>query len=361
MVFAGSVTTAQAQPASTEAVASAQTEVRVGPRLEYTPLEADFGLIDDSRPVSLNITLTNTGDERLEIPEQGGIRGSCGCTIPTPPQYTLEPGESMELKVEFDPKGRHGPQAKTVTINSNVGTPTVIPVKSHIIRRVLFVEGNASIGQIDEGDTKTVRMHVQGMDESFRVTEATTNRPDAIRIEIVGQEIIDRENPVTGQITQVGQTAVDVTLLTTAPIGRLNALLEIVTTDAEVQEHSTNIAADVRADIRLAPTSIRLGAIAPGDTVEESVALFSNKKREFSIQNVVFVSSDLSAEDRARFEVTHEPLPEDDERHGYLVTIRGDVTDTMRLIRGRLVIVTDSPTQKVVTGAVAGVVRAQAR
>jgi len=62
----------------------------------------------------------NTGTEPLII---SNAKGSCGCTVPTWPKEPVPPGGTGELKVEFNSKGKPGPQSKRVTVTANT-TPT---------------------------------------------------------------------------------------------------------------------------------------------------------------------------------------------------------------------------------------------
>lgn len=88
----------------------------------------DFGTITDDQPVSTKFTITNSGDKPLIITQ---AKGSCGCTVPTYPKTPIAPGETGEIDVTFNPKGKAGAQNKTVTLIANT-TPanTVMNVKS---------------------------------------------------------------------------------------------------------------------------------------------------------------------------------------------------------------------------------------
>ena len=351
---------ASAQPASPEQEALKTAPDRIGPRLEVTPAGYDFGQIDDSKPVTRSITLTNTGDETLRIPEEGGLKGSCGCTVPQLEKFTLEPGESMQIEVTFDPRNRSGKQSKTVTIQTNSDRgPTIIPVEAMVIQRVQFVEGVANLGRVDQGDAATTTIRVRGTDTEFKVTGVELSRPDAYSATIVSQGFSERDDLVEGSMVEVGETTIEITLLADAPVGRVDSILKVMTNAALVPEHQTQVITQVAGDVRLDKPAMQLGALNAGDTFEQTLNLHSNKGNPFNIERIVFVSSDLSVEDRQLITVEHTPLAEETGLVGYAVTLKGDVTETMRLIRGRLVIVTDAPGQKVVTANVAGVVRPQ--
>lgn len=94
------------------------TEEEIGraPRLQLDKTTHDFGNIKEGNVVETAFIITNTGKEDLNIRK---TKANCGCTVSTPEKDTLAPGESSQIKVTFDTKGRRGNQYKTVTIFSN--------------------------------------------------------------------------------------------------------------------------------------------------------------------------------------------------------------------------------------------------
>ncbi|MEL7484249.1 MAG: DUF1573 domain-containing protein, partial [Planctomycetota bacterium] len=341
-----------AQPVSVDASGQAVAAQRTveGPKLEFEPQEVDFGQIDDSKIVEEVVTLTNTGDEVLRISrENGGVTASCGCTVPALPKYVLEPGESVEMTVRFDPRNRNGSQRKTISITpEGSSAPRVLPVNGFVVQRVQIVEGLAQFGNVNQGDEVTIEINVRGMTPDFKVTEAIASRDDMFKTEILGTELVQREDPITGEMAEVGQSTIAITILGTAPIGRTDGKLTIRTNDPVAGEKEVRTVASVAGDVRVDPVVVRLGALEPGGTFEQTITVFSNKDRSFNIERVLFITSDLSEADKALIETSHAPLAADDERVGYTVTIKGTVSDTMRIIRGRLVVVTDAPGQRVI-------------
>ncbi len=88
----------------------------IGPKIVVQQSEHDFGDIVQGEKVTHNFTVTNTGGDVLEITN---VRASCGCTAALPEKKDLAPGESTNIKVEFNSLGRIGKQNKTVYVTSN--------------------------------------------------------------------------------------------------------------------------------------------------------------------------------------------------------------------------------------------------
>lgn len=88
----------------------------LGPKVAVQHLEHDFGDINEGDVVSHTYVISNNGGDLLKILD---VRASCGCTAAKPEKSELNPGESTNLVVSFNSKGRKGPQSKTVTVSTN--------------------------------------------------------------------------------------------------------------------------------------------------------------------------------------------------------------------------------------------------
>ncbi len=101
--------------------------------IKFDRVEHDFGKINEGILSKTKFTFSNTGDAPLLI---SNALGSCGCTVPEWPKEPIQPGESAEIKVEFDSKDKLGEQIKTVTVSSNTNpVNTVLTIKSVVVRK----------------------------------------------------------------------------------------------------------------------------------------------------------------------------------------------------------------------------------
>lgn len=90
----------------------------------------DYGTIVAGEKVKYSYKLKNTGSEPLII---SNCKGSCGCTVPVCPTAPIAPGETAEIPVEFDSKGKNGPDTKTVTITANTNpSQTILTIKGEV-------------------------------------------------------------------------------------------------------------------------------------------------------------------------------------------------------------------------------------
>lgn len=86
------------------------------PTMTFQKEEHDFGTIKQGDKVSTDFKFKNTGEADLIITS---ARGSCGCTVPDYPKTAIKPGETGNIKVSFDSKGKQGKTNKNVTILCN--------------------------------------------------------------------------------------------------------------------------------------------------------------------------------------------------------------------------------------------------
>ncbi len=91
----------------------------------------DFGNVKEGKRVIYYFKFKNSGDKPLIIFE---AKGSCGCTVPEYPINPIAPGQSGEIKVEFNSKGKSGKQTKYVTLNANTEPSEIrLIIKANVI------------------------------------------------------------------------------------------------------------------------------------------------------------------------------------------------------------------------------------
>ncbi|HMN24323.1 MAG TPA: DUF1573 domain-containing protein [Ignavibacteriaceae bacterium] len=88
----------------------------LGPKVGVQQLAHDFGDVNEGDIVKHLYVISNNGGDLLKILD---VRASCGCTAAKPEKSELKPGESTNVLVSFNSKGRKGPQNKTVTVVTN--------------------------------------------------------------------------------------------------------------------------------------------------------------------------------------------------------------------------------------------------
>jgi hypothetical protein len=76
----------------------------------------DFGTVNEGDIVETSFAVTNSGKTDLVITD---AKVTCGCTVPVWPKEPIKPGETKEVKVKFNTRGKHNRQQKNITLITN--------------------------------------------------------------------------------------------------------------------------------------------------------------------------------------------------------------------------------------------------
>lgn len=92
----------------------------------------DFGQIKEADgKVSTTFVIKNIGDAPLVITR---VIASCGCTTPEWTKEPIAPGQTGNIKITYDPKGRPGPFSKTISVYSNGKTGSfILTIRGEVI------------------------------------------------------------------------------------------------------------------------------------------------------------------------------------------------------------------------------------
>lgn len=92
----------------------------------------DFGQIKEADgKVSASFVIKNAGEAPLVITR---VIASCGCTTPEWTKEPIAPGQTGNIKITYDPKGRPGPFSKTISVYSNGKTGSfILTIRGEVI------------------------------------------------------------------------------------------------------------------------------------------------------------------------------------------------------------------------------------
>ncbi|NME72199.1 DUF1573 domain-containing protein [Flammeovirga aprica] len=109
-------------------VASAQDTA--GPVITFEEKTYEFGDIHQGDVVEHTFKFSNTGDTPLVITN---VTTTCGCTAPKWPKEPIQPGDSGEILVKFNSRGKRGVQNKPITVYSNAKSTTKISITTNVL------------------------------------------------------------------------------------------------------------------------------------------------------------------------------------------------------------------------------------
>ncbi len=154
--------------------------------------EHDFGKINEADgKVTTIFTFKNEGMEPLVL---SNVRASCGCTTPKWPRQPIEPGQTGEITVTYNPNGRPGRFTKTVTITSNATEPTTrVTIKGEVIPKPAKPVDKypVKMGELSLKNKEIVFGKVNDQEAKTQEIEYTNQTDHEITVEILaakGQE-----------------------------------------------------------------------------------------------------------------------------------------------------------------------------
>ncbi len=110
-----------------------------GANISFDTETFSFGKIEEIKGAVTHVyNFTNTGSEPLVLQN---VQPSCGCTTPEWSKKPVVPGGKGFIKATFDPAGRPGSFAKSITVVSNaVNSPVVLKFTGEVIGKAPAIE-----------------------------------------------------------------------------------------------------------------------------------------------------------------------------------------------------------------------------
>ncbi|RXQ97717.1 DUF1573 domain-containing protein [Ancylomarina salipaludis] len=112
-------------------------ELAKAPKLEFEERVFNFGELQQGEKAEHTFLMKNTGKSDLLIRK---TKTSCGCTAISPQSKIIKAGESTELKVVFNSRGKRGRQNKRITVITNA--PTSSSVDLRVMGNVVMPNAN---------------------------------------------------------------------------------------------------------------------------------------------------------------------------------------------------------------------------
>ena len=296
-------------------------------RLTFSSTTQDTGEILDTGLGRVAFLFRNTGSGPLTITQ---VKPSCGCTIPELAKKTYMPGEQGSLDVTFDPKGKRGAIARSITIFTDSDlTPSTSLVVRSLVKPVIIAEPMIlPFEAATKGTSTTKDFQVYGRIDGFKVTRATIDDKNTFGIEIIDGGLVEKDGEMlTLQIIRL-------TLKADAKPDNHRAEITVRTNDERKSIFSLATVARVLGDLKMQPVRVTLGRLAVGDLIDREFHVTSKSGDAFEITNVNANSIAI--------EVEYEFTPVDPElRNDWIVRIKGKVVNAAPRFNTQLHIVSN--------------------
>lgn len=259
------------------------------PVITFEKTEHDFGKINEADGrVTTIFTFKNEGMAPLVL---SNVRASCGCTTPTWTKTPIEPGQTGDITVTYNPNGRPGRFQKTITVTSNATVPTTkLTIKGEVIPKT-----QQPVNKFPHkmGDALAVNSKVLNFGtilntkNNTKTIEYTNNSDKEISLEVL---LNDKEPWIDAQVTlvtvkpkEIGQLHINVDGTKSKVWGNQNSYIYLmvngkrvltddykITLNYSIEEDFSNVDKMSAPILELSAKEINLGAISAGSKVSKS-------------------------------------------------------------------------------------------
>ncbi len=262
------------------------------PVITFEKMSHDFGKINEADGrVTTIFTFRNEGMAPLVL---SNVRASCGCTTPTWTKTPVEPGQTGDITVTYNPNGRPGRFQKTITVTSNASEPSVkLTIKGEVIPKTQQAVNKYpyKMGEALAASTKVLTYDkILNTTNITKTLDYTNNSDQEITVEVL---LNDREPWIDAQATlltikpkEVGQLHVNIDGSKAKVWGLKNSYIYLavngkrvltdeykVTLSYSIEEDFSKVDKKTAPIMEIASREINLGTINAGSKLSKTVTV----------------------------------------------------------------------------------------
>lgn len=218
------------------------------PRIEFSETSFNAGSAWEGDVVSHLFAFRNAGAGPLHVSR---VRSTCGCTAALASKDTLAPGESGEIKVEFNTRRYHGNQKKTVFVTSDDPADSTVQLHLEVEVKTAGTLSPRAIAFHHTGFGEQTSRIVQVVPEDlpFRVTSVRAE-PEVFQARIRGERVAASK--------EQGPVEIEVSFGPMTAVGGQNGSLIVATDHPKLPELRATIAATVEGNLLFSPRMLLL-------------------------------------------------------------------------------------------------------
>lgn len=222
----------------------------------------DFGTVAVASKTEFSFPIVNPYDSDLHIRT---VRASCGCTTPIVESEYVPSGETGSLVARFNTDTFRGQRGATLTVvvDKPFYAEARLRVDGYIRKDMVFHPGELEFGRVEAGtaSTESATVFYAGRDD-WKITDIKTSHPWL-------QADFRQTERGRGKV----KYELSVSLREDAPAGAFRDQLIVVTDDRSMPRVPFRVSGEVESALNVAPQSISLGSLKPGETVEQRLVV----------------------------------------------------------------------------------------
>lgn len=280
----------------------------------------DFGTVARAAKTEHRFYFNNPYSQPLHV---RSVRTSCGCTTPTVETEIVPPGGRGSILAKFNTGTHTGSRAATLTVTFDKPTFAEIQlhVKGYIRSDVVFQPGEATFGNIMQGESKTIEVAIDYAGKPTWQINQVTAGDSFIK---VSHSEVSRQN---GRI----RYNLVVNINGDAPAGPLESELVVHTNDRNLTTVPLKLVANIAPEISVSPQTLSLGDIVQGEPIKQMVVLKGHEP--FLIQSI---QSDL-------FTIEAKLAEESKTLHALPLIIKPNAGEFGQELKGKIIFSTNLP------------------
>ena len=285
--------------------ASAAAEAADGPKMVVAKKIMDMGKVAQGEVLNVDFEIANEGDETLILK---AVRPTCGCTV-ADFDREISAGTTGLVKAKLDTRDFSGPISKSILIMTNdPQTPTltvVIKTEVHPYVEILpraLVRFNAV--QHEPMNQKVIVV-AGDEDKDFEVTGIKSSVPFLkATVRPLGADEL-----LAGKSSK--QFEVALSMDAGAPVGPVNAVLEVETNHPKAKTVPVKVFGVVRALLHVTPSQIQFGSVEAKKRPGRNIILVNNRTGGVKVEvngatvdDAAFSAEVVTIDEGQRYQVT---------------------------------------------------------
>jgi hypothetical protein len=280
----------------------------------------DFGTVARAAKTEHRFYFDNPFNQPIHV---RSVRTSCGCTTPSVETEHVPVGGRGSILARFNTGTHTGARAATLTVT--IDKPTFgeiqLHVKGYIRSDVVFQPGEATFGNIMQGEAKTIDVAVDYAGKpTWQINKVTSG--DSY-VSITPTEV-SRQN---GRV----RYNLNIAIGEDAPAGPLESEIIVHTNDRNLTTIPLRLVANVTPEISASPKTLSFGDIVQGEPIKQLIVLKGQKP---------FVVKSIESE---LFDI--EPIQNEESKaiHALPLIIRPKRGEFGKELQGKIIFTTDLP------------------
>lgn len=276
-----------------------------GPKLVVAEKLKNMGTVAQGEVIEVDFELVNEGDETLQVK---AVRPTCGCTV-ADFDREIAPGATGLIKAKLDTADFSGPISKSILVMTNdPQDPTltlVIKTDVHPLVEVLpraLVRFNAVQ---HEPMNQTLTVVPGDVMDGFKVTNVTSS-VDYLKASV---RALSKDELVAGKPDT--QYRIELSMTDDAPVGPVNAMLQVHTNHPQAKKVPVKVFGVVRALLHVTPSQVQFGSVSAKKQPGRNLILVNNRSGGVpvrvtgaAVSDGAFDANVITIEEGRRYQVT---------------------------------------------------------